>query len=88
VAAINYAARTDSENGRVRDYEIYLSQDGQSWGQAAIKGRIPGDSLTEVIRLPQPIGARYLKFMVLSEQRNQPFASIAELSAVETAAGR
>jgi len=29
------------------------------------------------------VKARYLKFVVLSEQRQQPFASIAELEVIE-----
>ena len=85
VAAVNYVARTEGENGRVRDYEIYFSQDGQTWGESGIKGSISGGALTEAIRLPQPTTARYLKFVVLSEQRNQAFASIAELSVTEAA---
>jgi hypothetical protein len=88
VAAVNYVARSDSENGHVRDYEIYLSKDGQNWGEAATKGRIPSDSAKELIRLPQPVKARYLKFVVLSEQQNQPFATVAELGAVEAATSR
>jgi beta-galactosidase len=85
LAAVNYVARTDGDNGRVRDYEIYLSKDGQNWGEAAVKGSISPESTTEVIRLPKPPLARYLKFVVLSEQRNQAFASIAELSGVAAA---
>lgn len=88
VAAVNYVARSDSENGHVRDYEIYLSKNGQNWGEAATKGRIPSDSAKELIRLPQPVKARYLKFVVLSEQQNQPFATVAELGAVEAATSR
>jgi beta-galactosidase len=86
VTAVNYVARADMENGRVRNYEIYLGNDGQNWGVAAVKGRIAPDAASERIRLPQPVKARYLKFVVLSEQRNQPYATVAELSVVEAGA--
>ena len=26
--------RQDGRNGRIRDYEVYASEDGQSWGAA------------------------------------------------------
>jgi beta-galactosidase len=83
VAAVNYVPRADMPNGRVRDYEIYLSLDGQNWGAPAAKGSISSPAEKERIPLPQPIKARHLKLVVLNEQQNQPFASVAELSVVE-----
>jgi len=83
IAGINYLARADSENGHVRDYEIYVSQDGRQWGEPVAKGHIPHGADEQLIELSQPVKARYLKFVVLSEQRQQPFASIAELEVIE-----
>ena len=40
VAAVVYTARKDMANGHVKDYEIYLSNDGKDWGQPAAKGRL------------------------------------------------
>jgi beta-galactosidase len=88
IAAVNYTARADRENGHVRDYEIYLSNDGQQWGEPVTKGRIPRDAEEEYLELPKPVKARFLKFVVLSEQSRQSFASIAELEAVEAGTGR
>lgn len=82
IAAVKYVARVDGDNGHVRDYEIYLSQDGQEWGIPAAKGRIGRDAGEEIIQLPQPVTARYLKFVVLSEQNRRAFASIAELEII------
>lgn len=88
VAAVNYVARADNQNGHIRDYEVYLSADGQNWGQAAAKGRIAAETDRERIGLAQPVKARYLKLVILSEQQNQPFATVAELSVVEAASNR
>lgn len=85
LAAVNYVARSDMENGRIRDYEIYLSNDGQTWGQPVVKGSVRAESDRERIRLSQPVKARFLKLVVLSEQQGQPFATVAELSGVEAA---
>jgi beta-galactosidase len=83
VAAINYTAREDMQNGHVRDYEIYLSHDGQTWGEPAATGRFRRNDAEALIRLPKAAAARYLKFIVVSEQTRQPFATIAELDVVE-----
>lgn len=86
VSAINYTAREDMENGHVRDYEIYLSADGKTWGEAAAKGRFRRNNPDETVRLAKPVKARYLKFIALSEQNRQTFATVAELDVVEAGA--
>jgi beta-galactosidase len=83
VASIFYTARKDMPNGHVRDYEVYLSDNAQDWGSAAAKGRFRRNAEEETIRLPQPVKARYLKFVALSEQSGQPFATVAELEVEE-----
>ena len=83
MSGVVYTARVDGENGHVRDYEIYLSDDGKDWSSPAAKGRIRRDADAETIHFPAPIKARYLKFVVLSEQQGRPFASIAELELIE-----
>jgi beta-galactosidase len=83
VAAILYTARKEMTNGHVRDYEIYLSDNPQEWGSPAAKGRFRRNAEEETIRLSQPVKARYLKFVALSEQSGQPFATIAELDVEE-----
>ncbi|MFN2167735.1 MAG: discoidin domain-containing protein, partial [Anaerolineae bacterium] len=88
IAEVIYVARMDMANGHVRDYEIYLSRDGQNWGEPAIKGRIPAEADEERIKLPAPVKARYLKLVVLNAQRNQPYATVAELSVVEAPTGQ
>jgi beta-galactosidase len=80
---IRYVARTDMANGHVKDYEIYLSGNGQEWGKPAAKGSFRGDASDEVVQLRKTIRARYVKFVVLNEQNGQPFASVAELEALE-----
>jgi beta-galactosidase len=79
ISALIYTARTDSENGHVKDYELYASNDAQSWSDPVARGRFPGRASEQRIRLAHPVTARYLKFVILSEQRDRPFASVAEL---------
>lgn len=79
IAALIYTARTDGDNGHVKDYELYASNDAQTWGNPVARGRVSNDQSEKSIRLEHPVTARYLKFVILSEQHNRPFASVAEL---------
>jgi beta-galactosidase len=77
-----YVARADKENGRVKDYEIYLSSDGQEWGKPAAQGSFRRDASEEIIQLRRPVRARYVKLVALGEQNGKPFAAVAELEAI------
>ena len=85
VASVIYTPRLDNANGRVRDYEIYLSEDGRQWGKPAAKGAMDRRSREDIIWLSQPMKARFMKFVILNEQSSQPFGSVAELDVVEAA---
>ena len=75
-----YQARGGSiENGRVKDYEIYFSNDGKNWGSPALKGHFQSRTGEQFVRIPKPVVARYMKFVALSEVHGNPFASVAEL---------
>jgi beta-galactosidase len=84
IAAVVYTDRADMTHGRVRDYEIYLSEDGNTWGEPAAKGQFrQGRSLEHTVRLASPVTARFMKFVALSEVEGQDYATIAELSIVK-----
>ena len=67
VAAVVYQGRQDMDHGRIRNYEIYLANDTSNWGSPAAKGRFQNDAGKQVVRLPSPVTARYLKIVALSE---------------------
>ena len=83
VAAVIYTARKDMPNGHVRDYEISLGDNPNELGSPAAKGRIRRNAEEETIRLPQPVKAHCLKFVALSEQSGQSYATVAELEVEE-----
>jgi len=82
IAAVVYTDRANMTNGRVRDYEIFLSEDGKTWGEPAAKGQFRGRSLEHTVRLPSPVTARFMRFVALSEVSGQAYASVAELSII------
>jgi beta-galactosidase len=84
LAAITYTARGDSENGRVRDYEIYLGANTNEWGTSIATGRLRNTEEPQTISLPNAPTGRYLKFVAQSEVQGRPWATIAELEIVPT----
>lgn len=58
IAGLIYTARVDSENGHIKDYEVYLSDDAKEWGTPAARGRFSSDQPEATIRLPCPVTAR------------------------------
>ena len=82
ITGLTYTARTDGDNGHVRDYELYASLDNKAWGKPVARGRFRQDTSEETIQLSTPVQARYLKFVMLSEQHGRAFATVAELNVV------
>ena len=82
IAAVVYTDRVNMTNGRVREYEIYLSEDGKTWGEPAAKGQFRGRSLEHTVRLASSVTARFMRFVAISEVNGQAYASVAELSII------
>lgn len=83
IAGVVYTARTGNENGRIKAYELYLSNDAKEWGDPVAKGEFNREPTEQVIKLPKPVVARYLKLVASSEQNGRPFATVAELEVIE-----
>ncbi len=75
-----YTPRLGGGNGDIKDYEIYLSMDGENWGEPVKKGTFAKNSDAKTVRFDKPIKARYIQFRALSEQNGADFASGAEFS--------
>jgi len=79
---ITYLPRQDMSNGRIALYEIYASEDGRSWGPALATGQWPDSREVQTVLFAQPVRARYIRVVALSEVRGNTFASAAELDVV------
>ncbi len=82
ISGLVYTARTDGDNGHVKDYEVYVSTDGQTWNSPAAKGRFDRDANVDTIQFAKPVAGRYLKFVALNEQDGRAYATIAELQPI------
>jgi hypothetical protein len=72
----------DSENGTIKDYEFYVSSDGDDFGLPVAKGTFEaGKDLRTVKFAPQK--CRYIKLKALSEINAGPWTSAAEIGLVQ-----
>jgi beta-galactosidase len=69
----------DNSNGRIKDYEIYVSEDGKEWGTPAAQGTWKNSGNEQTAKFKTPAKGRHLKLVALSEATGQKFATIAEL---------
>lgn len=82
VKAVLLTPRPDGSNGRVAEYELYLSDDPENFGTPLLKGTVPDEGALQTLTLPTPKTGRYLKLVVKSEHSGQGLASLAEISIV------
>ena len=67
VTGLTYLPRQDgSANGRIGQYELYLSTDGTTWGNPTTTGTFPDTATSKTIRC-WPTPARYLRLKALTE---------------------
>ena len=80
VKAFTYLSRQDgNENGMVKAYEIYLSDDGKTWGTAVAMGEFKKTTSQQEAKLTTPKVGRYWKFVAKSEINGNAWTSAAEI---------
>jgi beta-galactosidase len=77
-----YTPRQDGPNGHVKDYEIYVSQDGKEWGAPVKKGTFARGGDPKRVLFDAPVKARFIRFRALSDQNGTDFASGAGFSLI------
>ena len=80
VTAFTYLARQDgSQNGMVKEFEVYLSLDGKTWGKAVASGELKNTTALQVVKLQKATAGRYLKLVAKSEVNGKAWSSAAEV---------
>ena len=64
LSGLTYAALTSDENaGFVEGYKVYLSDDGENWGEPVASGNLTGKTLIKHdIVFPEPTTSRFVRF--------------------------
>jgi endo-alpha-N-acetylgalactosaminidase len=66
-------------NGRIANYQFYVSLDGVSWGNAVASGTFPNTSAEQTVTFAN-VPARFVRLRALSEVNGSPITSVAELN--------
>jgi hypothetical protein len=85
IGGFRYLPRQDgSSNGMVKQYEFYVSVDGQSWGSAKATGAFAAGTSEKEVLFTSATG-RFVRFRALSEVNSNPWTSMGELSVLGNA---
>lgn len=82
ISSFTYLTRQDGENGRIKEYELYISEDNVDWGEPVKTGEFVNTSAPQTITLDEPAVGQYFRLLALSEVNGNPWASAAEFSMV------
>ena len=81
ISKISCLPRQYGVNGRIKDYEIYLTNDKNNWGSYVKKGTFENTYGPQIVKL-NAISGRYLRLRALSEQNDNVWTSLAEIDLV------
>ncbi|MGW8762854.1 discoidin domain-containing protein [Streptomyces sp. NPDC055815] len=80
VSGLVYQPRASGTNGRVGEYSISVSADGQNWGSPVATGTLADDAGAKTLGFA-PQGARFVRLTAVTEAGNRgPWSSAAELN--------
>ncbi len=79
VSQMLYTTRSDGNNGNIKGYKLYISNDKTKWETPVSQGEMPEGSGTHTVEFPETVG-RYVKLVATSEIYNRAWTSIAELT--------
>ncbi len=88
MTGFSYLPRQDNHpNGRVAEYEFYISDDGQNWGEPVATGAFENNQLRKKFMFDESGGGRayegmYIKFVSLAGFRDDPHACVAEITPI------
>ncbi|WP_371164127.1 family 20 glycosylhydrolase [Buchananella felis] len=89
ISGLRYTSRQDladdPSNSMVRNYRIYVSNDGQTWGDPVASGSFPRGAITKEVDFTK-VEARYVKFEAVTAQVGSRFASAAEIRILQDVA--
>ncbi|HTQ09148.1 MAG TPA: glycoside hydrolase family 2 TIM barrel-domain containing protein, partial [Fimbriimonadaceae bacterium] len=70
-------------NGRPKDFDLFLSEDGKAWGEAAFTGHAPDSQSLFEARFPAHRG-RYMRILFENGQSKEPFLALSEIGLIRS----
>ncbi len=82
ISKFTYYTRQDGPNGRIKDYELYISEDSLNWGEPVSTGTWVNTASPQSINFDSAVVGQYFRLVALSEINGGPWASASEFSVV------
>ncbi|MCK5506964.1 MAG: discoidin domain-containing protein, partial [Desulfobacterales bacterium] len=84
IDGFRYLPRQDgNENGRIAQYEFYISSDGTNWGSPVASGVFPNNMIEQEVTFSQATG-QFIRLVALNEVNGNPWTTISELNVLGT----
>jgi len=80
IKAVILIPRQDSSHGRLRDFELYLSNTSEDFGPPLVAGTLPNEATVQTLALPASHHARFVKIVWISDHSRQNIATLAEIT--------
>ncbi len=87
VAGVRLRNRADNRNGRVKNFHLEISADGDRWRPITGPTALPDGGAPESILFPEPMKLRALRFIARSSHTGTPLASLAEFEIIPAEPG-
>jgi hypothetical protein len=82
IKGFTYLPRQDMSNGWIAKYEVYVSADGENWGEAAATGTFERDRDKKEVLFNEARQGRFFRFVAHLGFGGQRFASAAEIDLI------
>ncbi|MDD7915311.1 discoidin domain-containing protein [Polaribacter ponticola] len=83
ITGFTYLPRQNNVNGRIANYEIYVSDDPNNWGTAVASGTWPNSTDLQTVTFTEKRG-RYYRLVALSEVNGNKWSAAAEINVIST----
>ncbi|MBR5890312.1 MAG: discoidin domain-containing protein [Akkermansia sp.] len=70
------------EEARVKEYEVYISKDGKSWGEPVARGTMADTAEKQEALFFTPASGKFIRFVALSAHDGGDSAAVAELNII------
>lgn len=74
--------RQHQANGYIKSYAIFISEDGEHWGNAMVNGDLEQSSNIQQINFPKAVSGKFVRFVALSSGTGADFCSLAEFEVI------
>ena len=82
LTGLRYLPRQDVRNGRIQNYELYVSEDGAAWETVTASGIFQNTTAEQDVLFPSATSGRFVKLIAISEVRGNPWTAVAEINVI------